>query len=672
LAQFISGLMEEGTQVTFALPIYLVLTIVLIAVFAFTVRGLIGVRFSLARLLVAGVVVFSVGGAVDEAIRRGALVEETGTFPTLWFVFLGIAIALLIGMVFLVIAEALVPSNTLPGPIYMARAFRRWLKRAVRYGQIARIIFRRGLSAYLGGGRRAELRSSEGRAELAQRLRLALSDGGVTFVKLGQILSTRRDLLPKEFIYELSQLQTHAREVPWDEIERSLGESLRGNIDEFFGSFERKPLASASIAQVHGARLRTGEDVVVKIRRPGITIDVERDLDIVNRLASTLRRSTEWGQRIGVVELSQGFSRALREELDLRVEARNLAVVATATKQRKDETGLHIPVLYPELSTDRVLVMERIAGVPLGDAGSLIADRGLDANGLARTLLNSLLRQIVIDGTFHADPHPGNVMLLENDRLTLLDFGSVGRIDGVLRGALMRLILSFDQGDPIAASDALLDLVGRPDDLDEYRLERSLGQFMSRHLSPGVAPDVRMFIDLFRIIADFGLATPPEVAAVFRAIATLEGTASQIAPGFNVIGEARTFAAAYVGEQLRPGAIRKTLGDELTSLLPMLRRLPRHIDRIASALEEGRLNVNVRPLANERDRQTINNWLHEALLTILASTAGIMSVIVLGQDGGPQVTDTVSMYQFIGYALLVVGLILAMRVLVRIYRPNQS
>ncbi len=651
---------------------YAVLTIILIAAFAFTVRGLMGVRFSFARLVIAGGVAFFLGASVDESIRDAALDGYGGAFPSLWFYFLGIAIALLLGMVFLVIAEALVPSNNMPGPIYMVRAFRRLLKRAARYSQIARIIFRHGLSAYLGGGRRAELKSSEGRAELARRLRLALGDGGVTFVKLGQILSTRRDLLPREFINELSSLQHRAAYVPWEAIESTLLEDLGGDVDDLFAGFEREPLAAASIAQIHVARLRSGEEVVVKVRRPGITTQVEGDLDIVDRLAHRLQRSTSWGRRIGVVELADGFATALREELDLRVEARNLAIVAAATKQRKDDTGLHIPVLYPDLNTARVLVMERIAGVPLGDAATEIAERGLNPSFLAQTLLNSLLRQIVIDGTFHADPHPGNVMLLDNDMLTLLDFGSVGRIDGVLRGALVRLILSFDQGDPIAASDALLDLVERPDDLDEYRLERALGQFMARHLSPGVAPDVRMFTDLFRIIADFGLAVPPEVAAVFRSIATLEGTLTQIAPGFNVLGEARSFASAYLGEQLRPRALQRTLTDELTSLLPLLRRLPRRVDRIATALEEGRLNVNIRPFANERDRQTIGAWLHEVLLTILASTAGIMSVIVLGQDGGPKVTATVSLYQLIGYALLVVGLILAMRVLVLIYRPNQS
>jgi len=665
---------DEGAgRMTVPLAIIVALfTILTIAAFSFTARGLLGVKFTLVRLIIAGVIAFLIGQPIIRALLGPELMTRSGVFPALWFTILGTGISLLAAMVFLVVAEALVPSNTLPGPVYMIRAFRRSLGRAARYAQITRIILRRGLSAYLRGGRRAELRSSEGRASLARSLRYALNDGGVTFVKMGQILSTRRDLLPPEFIEELSLLQAQAAEVPWDEIEDVLLADLGGAIDTFFSSFERTPLAAASIAQVHVARLISGEEVVVKVRRPGIMTQVERDLDIVGRLAATLQRSTNWGRNIGAVDLADGFSVALREELDLRVEARNIAIVAAATAARGGERELHIPVVYPALSSERVLVMERIIGIPLGSATAEIAARGLNTTDLARNLLNSLLRQIVIDGTFHADPHPGNVMLLADNRLTLLDFGSVGRIDGVLRGALVRLILSFDQSDPIAAGDALLALVERPEVLDEHRLERALGQFMARYLTPGIAPDVRMFTDLFRIIADFGLAVPSEIAAVFRAIATLEGTLTRIAPDFNIIGESRSFAADYLSAQLRPNALRKTLTDELTSLLPMLRRMPRRLDRIASALEDGRLSVNVRGLSNEGDRQTVSALLHEALLTILASTAGIMAVIMIGQSGGPRLTAAVSMFQFIGYGLLVLAFILAMRVLVLIFRPAQG
>jgi len=647
--------------------VFILLTVI---AFAYTVRGLLGINFSIARLLIAGSITFACFTPIMNAIVDPEEFEGQGPFPGIWFFFLGVALSLLTGMVFLVIAEALVPSNTLPGPLYMVRAYRRWLRRSARYWQITRVIVRHGLLAYLTGGRRAELRSPEGRAELARRLRRALNDGGVTFVKLGQILSTRRDLLPREFIEEFSLLQDRAASVPWPDVELILRADLAPGIDAVFASVDQQPLAAASIAQVHAARLVTGDHVVVKVRRPGIATQVERDLDIGDRLARTLHRTTGWGRRIGVTDLATGFAIALREELDFRVEARNIEVIAAAAHRRGDDSGLHIPVLYPAWCTERVLVMERIDGIPLGDAGAEIDRRGLDRPQLAQLLLESLLSQVVIDGTFHADPHPGNVMLLANNRLTLLDFGSVGRIDAVLRGALVRLILSFEQGDPIAASDALLDLVERPEGLDDYRLERALGQFMARYLAPGVPPDVRMFSDLFRIIAEFGLAVPPEVAAVFRAIGTLEGTLTQVAPGFNIIAEARQFATGHVASQFRPGALRRTLVEELTSLLPMLRRLPRRVDRIATALEEGRLSVNVRSLADPRDRQVIADLVHEVLLTILAATAGIMGVLALGQEGGPQVTAAVTMFQLIGYGLLVGALILAMRVLVLIFRPG--
>ena len=204
----------------------------------------------------------------------------------------------------------------------------------------------------------------------------------------------------------------------------------------------------------------------------------------------------------------------------------------------------------------------------------------------------------MLEGTFHADPHPGNVLLLADGRLGLLDFGSVGRIDAGLRTALQRLLLALDLGDPAGLADALLEVVERPGELDEPRLERMLDRFLARHTGPGITPDVTMFTDLFRIVSEHGLAVPPEIAAVFRALATMEGTLTQLAPGFDIVAEARRFAGEQLTAQFSPDVLRKTAADELIALLPTLRRLPRRIDRIGGALEAGRLSVNVRLLAD--------------------------------------------------------------------------
>ena len=289
---------------------------------------------------------------------------------------------------------------------------------------------------------------------------------------------------------------------------------------------------------------------------------------------------------------------------------------------------------------------------------------------LARSLLDCLLRQVMLEGTFHADPHPGNVLLLADGRLGLLDFGSAGRIDAGLRTALQRLLPALDRGDPAGLADALPEVLERPGELDEPRLERMLGRFLARHTGPGITPDVTMFTDLFRIVAEHGLAVPPEIAAVFRALATTEGTLSQLAPGFDLVAEARRFAAGQLTGQFSPDVLRNTAADELITLLPVLRRLPRRIDRLGGALETGRLTVNIRLLADPADRRYLTGLLHQVILVALAATSGVMAVLMLGLHGGPAITKTVTLYAFFGYCLLVITAILALHVLVLVFRPD--
>ena len=556
----------------------------------------------------------------------------------------------------------------MPGPVFVLRGVRGRMGRAGRYWQISRILVRRGLLPYQRGGRRSELATPQGRARVARSVRLAMEDGGVTFVKLGQVLSTRRDLLPAEFISELSRLQDDAVPVPWPAIEQVLRSELGAEVGELFASFDREPIAAASIAQVHAATLTSGARVVVKVCRPDVSETVERDLDITGRLAARLERSTSWGRAVGTAGLAAGFAGALREELNLRVEARNMISVAAASGSR-GSGGIAVPVPYQPLCTGLVLVMERLdGGRPLAaiDAGTPADVRA----ALARSLLDCLLREVMLEGTFHADPHPGNVLLLTDGRLGLLDFGSVGRIDLRLRSALQRLLLALDKGDPAGLADALLEVVERPGELDELRLERMLGRFLARHVAAGITPDVTMFTDLFRIVSDHGLAVPPEIAAVFRALATMEGTLTQLAPGFDIVAEARRFAAEQLAEQFSPDVLRKTAADELVALLPVLRRLPRRIDRIGGALEAGRLSVNVRLLADPADRRYLTGLLHQVVLVVLAATSGLMAVLMLGLRGGPVITTTVSLYAFFGYCLLVIAAILALRVLVLVFRPD--
>lgn len=253
----------------------------------------------------------------------------------------------------------------------------------------------------------------------------------------------------------------------------------------------------------------------------------------------------------------------------------------------------------------------------------------------------------------------------------------MSRLDGGLRDALAQLLLGIEHGDPAAARDALLDLARRPnklDELDEQRLERDLCRFMVLHLSGGAVPTPEMFTDLFRLLSAHSLVVAPEIAAVFRPLATLEGTLGALAPGFDLIAAARAFASQQVAHRLGPDAILTGSANELTALLPTLRRLPRRVDRITSALEEGRLTVGVRLFADERDRRVVTTLLHQVLLTLLGATLGVIGSLLLaagGGDAGPRISAGLRLSQLLGYSLLVVSFVLILRVLLIVFRPER-
>jgi ubiquinone biosynthesis protein len=648
----------------------LVTSVALVAGLAWASRRLLGLPVGALRAVIAGLL----GFAAAEILVRTLQPVQSGHVAAFLTVALGVP--LIVAMIFIVAAEALVPSGTVPQPVDVVLGARRALARSRRYSQISRIAVRHGLGPYLRGRPLRPADAAGGRAALALSLRQALEEGGVTFTKLGQLMSTRRDLLPEEFISELTRLQDRAEPAPWEQVEEVITQSLGAPAEQVFTELQPEPAAAASIAQVHKARLRCADgsdaEVAVKVQRPGIRSTVEQDLDILLRLADTLEDRARWARAVGTAGVARGFAAAIREELDFRVEARNMAAVAATWQDQQRAVSGSIPVVLPavheQLCTEHVLVIEWLDGVSLREAGPLIDDRGLDRAELTRALLRSMVYQITEGGVFHADPHPGNVLLLTDGRLALLDFGSVGRLDAQQRSALLNLLLAVGRGDPAALRDALLELVTRTDEIDEWQLERALGRFVARHLVGTSAPTAEMFTDLFRLAAQFELAIPPEIATVLRALATLEGTLSLLTPGIDIAAEARQYAADHVAAALSPAAVPKSVAEEVGALLPVLRRLPRRFDRVTGAMEQGRLSLNVRLFADERDRRVVTGLTHQFLLALLGAASGVVAAILLGTPGGPQISPTMSLLQLIGYNLLIVGGILVLRVLYIIFR----
>ncbi|MGI8808438.1 MAG: ABC1 kinase family protein [Acidimicrobiales bacterium] len=428
-------------------------------------RRLLGLQIGLVRAVIAA------GVANAAWFGAGRAFSSSRDDQSVALVTVQVGLTLLGAMAFLAVAEAVVPSGSGLRIMNWRRASRRKLGRSRRYGEIVAIMVRHGLVS-ARRRRRASNDVVERRA-LAHSLRLALEEGGVTFIKLGQLLSARRDLLPPEFTDELGTLTDGVPPVAWEEIERTLHEEFGSAA--VFANVDPQPLAAASIAQVHAATLSSGEAVVVKVQRPGIGPLIERDVDILSRLARSLEARSRWARSVGAVELANGFASAIGEELDFRVEARNMAAVVSGGARRDDASAtvaVKVPVPTARLCTRRVLVMERLNGTSIGAAVSF-DERTVDRSHLARALLHVVLTQIMLDGVFHADPHPGNVLLLDDGRIGLLDFGSVGRLDPTVRSSLRQLFVAFDRQDPAAARDALVEILVPAADLDQQRLERA-------------------------------------------------------------------------------------------------------------------------------------------------------------------------------------------------------
>jgi ubiquinone biosynthesis protein len=638
-------------------------------------RRLLGHQQPWPRALFAALVGSAIGNAFVTAVSSPSFAWPPSGPPT--YPLLRLLTALLATMGVSVLLEVLARRDiappgrsrraTIPHPL---RALKRRSARMQRYAQIAWIALKQGLWPYLRSRQlMLTIKPPRSSHQLARSLRLALEQAGGVFVKFGQVLSTRPDLLPPDLIAELAQLQDTVPPEPSAAIEALLSEELGAPPTEVFAAFDVEPLAAASIAQVYRARLVSGEMVVVKIQRPGIRALIERDLDILLRLARTAETRTAWGRELHVLELATRFAEVVQEELDFRIEARSTVAVAAGIR---NVSAVRVPAVYAHLSTGRVLVQEWLDGVSIRDAGPLLDQLGRDRAALARELLYCIAHQILRDGTFHADPHPGNVLVLRDGQLAVIDFGMVGRLDSLQQTALRGMLVALERRHPTMLREALLDIAELRHGVDEERLERILAQLLVRRFSPGMTVGAELFGDIFRILLDFGVVFPPDISGLFRALVTLEGMLLQLAPTFRMLDETRALAAEWFKEALSPPSVRQVAVDELLALLPSLRRLPRRLDRIATAAEQGRLSVNVRLFADARDTQIVMRLVSQLVLAFLGAGIGLMAVLLLGTAGGPMVARVMSVFDLFGYLGLVVSAILILRVIVTIAREQTT
>ncbi|HSK56022.1 MAG TPA: AarF/UbiB family protein [Jiangellales bacterium] len=629
---------------------------------AWVARRLLGARRVTVRTtLVAGVAGYALGLAA-----AASLVEDPES-PAFGLVATAFTVALV--MVAVVALELLAvrgpaapvaPRLAVPRPL---RAVRRRLAVTRRFAEVTRIAVRHGFGGALGLEVRRSAQTgdvTEPVVERARRARQGLEEAGGIFVKLGQLLSTRVDILPLAAAEELAMLQENAAPASPEDIRAVLEAELGRSVGEVFAAFDWEPIAAASLGQVYGARLPGGADVVVKVQRPGIADVVERDLAIVRRIARLAESRTEWGRAYGVVALAQEFGERLREELDYRVEARNAVEVAAGLAE---EPRVHVPVVHEELSSGRVLVTERLRGVSVGQ---LVPTGEEERTGLADVLLRTELTAMLGGERFHADPHPGNVFLLDDGRLGLLDLGATGRLDAFERSSASTMLRALRDRDPVLLREAVLVVASAPADLDVYALDRSLARFMAQHLDGGRPPDAAALSEVLAVTTRFGIRLPPSTTTMFRALVTLEGALRTLAPGYALMTAAERVGRDLVAARLEPSALGGAARDEVQRLAPVLLRAPYHLDRIATLVERGELRTRTSHLSDPRDVAVVTRLANRGVLAFLGAALGAVSALLLLSEAGPLLLESTPLVHVLGYAGLAAGAVLVLRVVLAV------
>ena len=503
--------------------------------------------------------------------------------------------------------------------------------------------------------------------EPQQRARLAFEQLGPTFVKLGQMLSTREDLLPPTWTTELAQLHSHVAPVPFDDLLPQVEQALGRSPFEVFSDLEREPYAAASIAQVHRAKLASGTPVILKIRRPGIEAKIDADLRILERLASLAEREIPEVRRYRPVQVVGQLRGSLERELDLAVEARNTERFA---RNFADDLNILVPRVYWEWTSSAMNVQEHIEGIRGNDLVA-IDNAGLDRKVLAARGADAVLKMILVDGFFHADPHPGNVMYLRGNRIALIDFGMVGRLSPVRRRQIVDLLAGLARHDEEAMLEVLLDWRG-DDFVDEARLANDLGEFVFDYADMQLK-DLKIGVLLRKVSAilrEHSIVLPVDLTLMFKALISLEGLGRQYDPEFRLIERAKPFLDSAIRERYQPAEAARRAQETLSDFFGLVTSMPRDLARLVKDARHGRMRVDLDLKRLDSFGHRLHSAINRATIGIMTASLVVGSSIVMTVAEGPTLFG-VPMLTFFGLLGYMIAFVNSLWIILSIWRSGR-
>ena len=465
------------------------------------------------------------------------------------------------------------------------------------------------------------------------QVRQALEELGPAFVKLGQILAGRSDLLGPAWIGELAKLHSAVPAVPLDALREQLREDLGAEPEAVFARFDAEPLAAASIAQVHRAALHDGTEVVVKIRRPGIVDIIDADLRLLERAAVVAEREWPALEPYRPRQLVRQFGQSLRRELDLATECRNAERVAHNLAAMPQ---VQIPRVHWAWTKERLNVQDFVAGVPGSDLDR-VRREGLDAKQLALHGARAVLKMIVEDGFFHADPHPGNVFYLPGNRIAFIDFGMVGRLPPRRREELLRLLLGLVERQAPAVAEVLLDWTDGRHGTHRDQLEDAIEAFVDQHHGTPLAQLHlgEMLGDVTTILREHRLALPADLALLIKAFVSLEGMGRSLDPDFHMAAVAQPMLRQVLRARYAPKALAQRGWAGLGELLTQLGRLPQDVSRALRNLSRGRVQVAIEIEHLKRVGDQLDRAANRLSIALVIAALIIGASIVMTVGGGP-------------------------------------